>query len=66
MATSFFDTTFTFTDSRWKKKIHKIKSGDIILLHDTHQQTDVFLVSLENFIKELIQNGFSIKAITNN
>lgn len=62
----FFDTTFTFTDSRWKKKIHKIKSGDIILLHDTHQQTDVFLVSLENFIKELIQNGFSIKAITNN
>lgn len=60
----FFDTTFTFTDSAWKKKFHKIKSGDIILLHDTHHQADVFLTSLENFITELIQNGFKIKAIT--
>ena len=59
----FFDTTFNFTDAAWKKKFHKIKSGDIVLLHDTHQQADVFLASLENFIKELIQNNFKIKAI---
>lgn len=60
----FSDTTFT--DSAWKKKLHKIKSGDIILLHDAHQQADVFLVSLESFIKELLKNGFSTKAISNN
>ena len=59
----FFDTTFTFTESAWKKKFNKIKSGDIILLHDTHQKHDVFLASLESFIKELIRNNFEIKAI---
>lgn len=59
----FFDTTFTFTDASWKKKFHKIKGGDIILLHDTHHESDVFLASLENFIKELIRNNFEIKAI---
>ena len=60
----FFDTSFTFTNDRWMKKIHKIKSGDIILLHDTHQQSDVFLASLESFIKKLIQDGFHIRAIS--
>ena len=59
----FFDTRFTFTDATWKKKFYKIKSGDIILLHDTHYQNDVFLSSLENFIKELLRNNFIIKSI---
>ena len=59
----FFDTMFTFTDASWKKKYYKFKSGDIILLHDTHHQTDVFLASLENLIKELLRNNFTIKSI---
>ena len=59
----FFDTQFTFNDAAWKKKFYKIKNGDIILLHDTHQQPDVFLSGLENFIKELIKNNFKINAI---
>ena len=59
----FFDTMFTFTDVKWKKIFHKIKNGDIILLHDTHHQTDVFLASLENLIKELLRNNFTITSI---
>ena len=60
----FFDTTFTFTDVSWQKKLHKIQSGDIILLHDTHHQPNIFLTSLENFIQKLIEDGFELKAIS--
>lgn len=59
----FFDTMFTFTDASWKRKFHKIKNGDIILLHDCHQAETDFLSSLENFLKELLKNNFQIKAI---
>ena len=61
----FFDTVTTFTKKTWQWKFHKIKSGDIILLHDSHQQTDIFLASLESFIKELHKSGFELNAISN-
>lgn len=59
----FFDTVFTFNDKSWQKKIKKIKSGDIILLHDTHFEPTSFVNSLERFIKKLIGNGFKVCAI---
>lgn len=59
----FFDTVFTFNDSSWKDKIRKIKSGDIILLHDTHFEPNTFLTSLEGFVKKLNENGFKLCAI---
>jgi len=59
----FYDTTFKFTDDKWRKKISEIKEGDIILLHDSHEKPDEFLSSLENFIKELIDNGFLLSAM---
>ena len=59
----FYDTKREFTKETWKSKLHKIKSGDIILLHDTHKQTDVFLSSLDDFIQELINEGYQLKAI---
>lgn len=59
----FYDTTFEFNDVSWKRKLSKIKSGDIILLHDTHQQPSNFILSLENFIKHLNENDFQLKEI---
>lgn len=59
----FYDTTFQFTDEKWKKKFSGLVTGDIILLHDTHKKPDEFLSSLENFIKELINNGFQLSAM---
>lgn len=61
----FFDTKKEFTEGRWKKKLHKIISGDIILLHDSHKQADVFLASLDSFINKLKEDGFQLKAISN-
>lgn len=60
----FFDTTLPFTIAAWKKKISKIKSGDIILLHDTHKKQKKFLASLEAFIITLTENDFQLKAIS--
>ena len=59
----FYDTKKGFTKKAWERKFHKIKSGDIILLHDTHKQADVFLTSLDGFIKKLVKDGFQHKAI---
>lgn len=61
----FFDTVLTFTEASWKRKIHKICSGDIIVLHDTHKKTDVFLSNLDKFIAQLIEYGFQLRAIPN-
>lgn len=61
----FYDTRFKFTEKRWKKKIKTFKSGDIILLHDTHKDADIFIASLEMFIKTLLDNKFELKAIPN-
>lgn len=59
----FYDTKKIFTKNAWQKKLKKIKSGDIILLHDTHKHTEVFLESLEGLIQRLIKDGFQLKAI---
>jgi len=59
----FYDTKYAFLDSVWKKKFSKIRPGDIILLHDTHINPEKFLSSLENFILQLIDNGFQLHAI---
>ena len=59
----FFDRAYKFTDEKWKKKFAQIRSGDIILLHDTHEEPDEFLSSLENFINELVNEGYQLHAI---
>ena len=59
----FYDTKKGFTEEAWKNKYNKIKSGDIILLHDTHKQADVFLSSLNSFIQTLINDGYELKGI---
>ncbi len=62
----FFDTQFGFSESRFKKKIHKIKSGDIILLHDAQKEAfrEPFLKGLKSFISELKDKGFDFQPIT--
>lgn len=59
----FYDTTYQFTDDKWRRKFSSIKNGDIILLHDTHKETDKFIKTLENFIRELVNDGFQLCAI---
>ena len=59
----FYDTAYKFTDEKWKKKFTRIRTGDIILLHDTHEQPGEFLNSLENFIRELVNEGYQLCAI---
>jgi peptidoglycan/xylan/chitin deacetylase (PgdA/CDA1 family) len=59
----FYDGIFKFKNSSWKRKINKIKNGDIILLHDSHDITSNFIINLENFIKQLTQDGFQLKEI---
>jgi peptidoglycan/xylan/chitin deacetylase (PgdA/CDA1 family) len=59
----FFDTAYQFTDEKWKNKFTRIRTGDIILLHDSHKEPGEFLSSLENFIKELVKEGYQLRAI---
>lgn len=59
----FYDGVFDFKNASWKRKIKQIKNGDIILLHDRHDKNSGFIISLENFIKQLINDGFQLKAI---
>lgn len=59
----FYDGIFNFTDSSWKRKIKKIRNGDIILLHDRHEESSTFIQCLENFIKQLLKDGFQLKEI---
>jgi peptidoglycan/xylan/chitin deacetylase (PgdA/CDA1 family) len=59
----FFDTVFAFNNAAWERKFLKMKSGDIILLHDTHKQPQQFLASLEKLIQKLTANGFQLKAL---
>ncbi len=61
----YYDTKRDFTNEIWIRRFHRIKSGDIILLHDTHKQADVFLASLDSFIQKLNEDGFQLKAISN-
>ncbi|MFK5913391.1 MAG: polysaccharide deacetylase family protein [Woeseiaceae bacterium] len=59
----FYDGVFNFNDKSWERKFNKIKCGDIILLHDRHDKNTLFIVHLENFIKQLISEGFQLKKI---
>lgn len=59
----FYDGVFNFKASSWKRKIKKIKNGDIILLHDRHDKNSGFIISLEEFINQLTHDGFQLKAI---
>jgi len=59
----FFDTVFAFNNASWERKFLKMKSGDIILLHDTHKKPQQFLASLEKLIQKLTENGFQLKAL---
>lgn len=59
----FYDGVFNFNDRSWERKINKIRNGDIILLHDNHKANSGFISSLENFILQLTNNGFQLKAI---
>ena len=61
----FFDTKREFTKDRWMKRYYKIKSGDIVLLHDSHKETDVFIASLDHFIEKLVKDDFQLKALSN-
>lgn len=59
----FYDTVYPFTDDKWRKRFSYIENGDIILLHDSHEEPAEFLNSLENFINALINAGFKLCAI---
>ena len=60
----FYDGIFNFKNSTWKRKLKKIQNGDIILLHDRHDQSSGFIISLEHFIKQLINDGYQLKAMS--
>ena len=59
----FYDTAVGFSNKAWMRKFHKIKGGDIILLHDTHKETEQFILNLEDFIKKLIEKDFNLVAL---
>lgn len=59
----FYDGVFNFKNTTWKRKLNKIQNGDIILLHDRHDKNSGFITSLEHFIKQLINDGYQLKAM---
>lgn len=59
----FYDGIFNFDNKSWKRKIKKIRNGDIILLHDNHSKNSGFITSLETFIQKLTNDGFQLKGI---
>jgi peptidoglycan/xylan/chitin deacetylase (PgdA/CDA1 family) len=61
----FFDTNRGLSLEAVKEKISSLKSGDIILLHDTHPENrrHEFLTSLEHFIVQSQELGFSFRPL---
>ncbi len=63
----FFDTQRGLPRTAIIGKISRFRSGDILLLHDTHNRHhESFLEGLEFLLIQAQQAGFSFKAIPNN
>ncbi len=62
----FFDTQIEWTKNRALEGIEKLKSGDIILLHDRQTRWPVasFLDTLSIFIEKNQERGFCFKPLT--
>ncbi|MBT3980127.1 MAG: polysaccharide deacetylase family protein [Bacteriovoracaceae bacterium] len=54
----FYDTLLAFDFKRSLKKIENIRSGDIILMHDSHRGAEHFVGELEKFIVHMKERGF--------
>jgi peptidoglycan-N-acetylglucosamine deacetylase len=62
----FYDTARVWTVEKARTTLARIQPGAIILLHDTHAglRREVFLHTLETFLADARQQGFSFEAIT--
>lgn len=61
----FYDTARGLSLEAVKEKMNSLKSGDIILLHDTHPEDrrHEFLKALEHFIEKSLELGFSFRPL---
>jgi len=63
----FYDTQRGLPQTVILKRIPQFKSGDILLLHDTHRKyQQSFMEGLELLLNRAQKEGFSFKAIPNN
>ena len=62
----FFDTQFLWTEKKALYAVNRLKKGDIILLHDTHnREIDTFNNTLNVFVRAAKEKGFNFLSITN-
>ncbi len=61
----FFDSVFKLTPVKIQKRLHQLRAGDIVLLHDCQKKNNrtTFLNALELLMTSLKSEGFDFQAI---
>jgi len=61
----FFDTLFTWRESKARSALRRLQSGDIVLLHDRQKENrrSQFLRTLDLFLREGREQGWTFKAL---